>query len=380
MNIKKEGGIPVHVGADPAEIPMTDELVTWIVPVKTVDAVKLKTDLSSLIGPTADFSSNAMSNTLIITDTAANIHRMVEIVASLDKKDASESLIRVKQLKYADATAAAKLINDMFNPQGQNGQQSQQNNPFSFSRMRWARAAAVPVETAGLTGPGGGEAEPAPDSGQLGKVLASADSALNAVVYSGQSDTVKLIDQVLTELDANPAEDQSFFLYAVQNGQAVDIAATLNALFSNSGTGTTNRNTTSANNRTSSSSSNTFGGSSAFGGGSSGGSGGSLGGNRTSSSSTSGGGTGQPHHPGQNSFSGGGLSAGATATAAALMGQVYVVADADTNSLLVATATKYQDRVKEILKELDRPVPQVLIKALIAEVTHDNSSDFGVDY
>ena len=37
-----------------------------------------------------------------------------------------------------------------------------------------------------------------------------------------------------------------------------------------------------------------------------------------------------------------------TATAE-LQGQVYVVADPDTNSLLVATATKYQERVKEII-------------------------------
>lgn len=63
-----------------------------------------------------------------------------------------------------------------------------------------------------------------------------------------------------------------------------------------------------------------------------------------------------------------------------LYGQVYVVADQDTNSLLVATASKYEDRVKQIILELDRPVPQVLIKVLIAEVTHDNSSDLGVDF
>jgi len=43
-------------------------------------------------------------------------------------------------------------------------------------------------------------------------------------------------------------------------------------------------------------------------------------------------------------------------------------------------ASKYEDQVKDIITELDRPVPQVLIKVLIAEVTHDNSDDLGLDF
>src|SRR5207237_1214246 len=63
-----------------------------------------------------------------------------------------------------------------------------------------------------------------------------------------------------------------------------------------------------------------------------------------------------------------------------MAGEVFMVADVDTNALLVTTATKYRDKVKDIIDELDRPVPQVLIKVLIAEVTHDNSEDLGVDF
>jgi general secretion pathway protein D len=63
-----------------------------------------------------------------------------------------------------------------------------------------------------------------------------------------------------------------------------------------------------------------------------------------------------------------------------MAGEVFVVANEDTNSLLVTTASKYRDRVREIIEELDRPVPQVLIKVLVAEVTHDNTDDLGVDF
>ncbi len=44
------------------------------------------------------------------------------------------------------------------------------------------------------------------------------------------------------------------------------------------------------------------------------------------------------------------------------------------------TAVKYRSQVKAIIEELDRPAPQVLIKVLVAEVTHDNNADWGTDF
>ncbi len=48
--------------------------------------------------------------------------------------------------------------------------------------------------------------------------------------------------------------------------------------------------------------------------------------------------------------------------------------------MLVSTASKYQEQVKRIIEELDRPVPQVLIKVLVVEVSHDKTNDVGVDF
>ncbi|MEP0842765.1 MAG: hypothetical protein HRF43_08640, partial [Phycisphaerae bacterium] len=76
----------------------------------------------------------------------------------------------------------------------------------------------------------------------------------------------------------------------------------------------------------------------------------------------------------------GGVSQSSLSAAAALANQVTVIADPDTNSLLVRTNPANYERVKEILKELDRPVAQVLIKVLIAEVTHDNAVDIGAEF
>ena len=379
----KKGNIPVRFGADPDQIPETDDVVTQIIPVRSVDAVKLKADIQPLVGSGADLASNGGSNSIIVTDNSANIKRVVTIIASLDKKDAGESGIRIKQLKFADATSAAKLITDIFKTPDQQAQGQGGFNPAAFFRgLRGGGGGGGGFPGGG--GGGGGDAAAA-DKGRIGTVMAEADTRTNTIVVTGPTDTLKVIDDVLAQLDANPAADQTFFIYKVKNGQAIDIQTTLNTLFgvnvSSAGSSRTSSSSLSSNRLGSGtgSSSSSFGGS----GGSSGfgGSGGSsFGGSSSSTGNRSTSGTGTAAGTGSRTGGGGSGSTGLTGAAANLIGQVEVVADTDTNQLLVATATKYEQQVRDILKQLDRPVPQVLIKVLVAEVTHDRSDDLGADF
>jgi general secretion pathway protein D len=405
----KHADIPVRFGDDPSKIEDSDELITQIIPVRSVDAVKLKTDLQPLINSDADLTANAASNSLMITDTSANIRRVVEIVSGLDKRESAANDIRVKQLKYADATEAAKLIMDIFSPQQQQTQQTPFGNvPF----FRFGGGGGGGFGGGGRFGGGGGgpgaaaaaAAAAQSESGDTGHVQASADERTNSVVVSGPPDTLDIIMGVLSQLDANPIADQDFFIYRVKNGQAVDMAATLNGLFG----GSSASNTSSTANRSefASGTGNRVAGTSGFGGGGGltgggggfggGGFGGSgfggsgFGGSSASSSSsnrslgqtgTGNGLAGRATVAGTNGGTTGALgSANNVGGVAELIGQVYVVADQDTNSLLVATATKYEDRVRKVIEQLDGRVQQVLIKVLIAEVTHVNDLDFGTDF
>jgi general secretion pathway protein D len=365
----KTGAIPVYFGADPTKIAQNDDMITQVVPLKTVDAVKLKADLAPVAGADTIISSNANSNTLLITDTSAKVRRIVEIIANMDKRDALENTILVKQLKYADASAAARLVTDIFKTEEQ-GQQGNVQGPGAFFRA---------MQQGGRGGGGGQGGQSEEEKGRTGKVVASSDTRTNTVVVSGPAETLKAVETMLEKLDANPASEATFFHYSLKNGQAANMATVLNSLFGvsggssggRSGTGTYGSN---AGQRTSTG--GTTGNtqrSSTFGGGgtssSSSGSFGNFGNTQTISRSTPG-------------ASGGGVSVPSNVSGAAnqLAGQVYVVADPDTNSLLVSTASKYEQQVRDIISELDRPVPQVLMKVMIAEVTHNNSTDFGVDF
>ncbi|HEY8669151.1 MAG TPA: type II secretion system secretin GspD [Tepidisphaeraceae bacterium] len=357
----KKANIPVRFGADPKLIAQTDELITQVIPVRSVDAVKLKQDLQPLIGTDADVSSNGASNTLIVTDTSANVRRIVEIVSNLDKRDALENTIRVKQLKYADAAAAAKLITDIFKSDDQS--QNQANVPPQVQFFRAMQRGAG----------GGATGQEQADKGRTGRVLASADQRTNTIVITGPADTLKVIDDVLDQLDANPASEQTFFIYSLKNGQSKKMEAVLNSLFG-SGSSSASRTSGNTQNRNAGAPNAGFGTSNTGGGNRTGGIGamGNTGG-------TSGFGTNNPIN--RNTNAGGtAVPSNLAGAAAELAGQVYVVADEDTNSLLVSTATKYQERVRNIITQLDHAVPQVLIKVLIAEVSHDTSEDVGVDF
>lgn len=106
--------IPVRSGSEPEEIPATDELITQVIPLRHADAMQLLQDLQPLVNPDADFAANASSNALVITDTSANVKRVVEIIAALDTSLAASVEVKVFPLEFADAVDAAELINEVF--------------------------------------------------------------------------------------------------------------------------------------------------------------------------------------------------------------------------------------------------------------------------
>ena len=380
----KKAAIPVGSGNDPAALEPSDRLVTHIIPVQFADAVQLKRDLAALIPTYADLTANQSTNTLILTDTQTNVRRILEIIRALDSHMASVSEVKVFQLKYANAASAARLITEMFggdeSAQAGRGGVSGGRRGFMFPGM--------PGMPGGPGGPGGSQQT---DSEQRGarqqKVTASADDRTNTLVVSAPHDLLAVIEGVVKELDSNPTEEQSVFIYPLKNAIAVNIEGVLNNLFGSSGTSGTRTGTSRGGAGTTTRTQGTTG-SRATGGRASGGSSGfgtlgtgSTGGFGSSARSTTSGRT--TGRTTGGSFGQGGtarLSSSAAATASELVGQVYVVADADTNSLLVTAASKHFERIKEILAELDRPVPQVLIKVLIAEVTREKTSDLGVEF
>lgn len=373
LDMAKKATIPVRTGNDPKDIADTDEVITQVIPVRFADAKQLKTDLAPLIPSYADLSSNVSTNTLILTDTSSNIRRVVEIIRALDTSVSTVSRVKVFSLKYANATSAARLIQEVFK-QDTTTTGTQNNNRGGFARFFGGGGGPF-----GGGGAGGAQASSEEGGKPQNKVTASADDRTNTLVVSAPIDVMPVIEQVLKEIDANPAQDQAVFTYFLRNAQATNIQNVINNLFNTSGTGgRTTTGTTGTNNRNTNTNTNTGRTGNTAGGG---------GINTGINLGTFGGGAGagntNTNRTGMNTTVSAGmprLSAGASQTAAELAGQVYAVADADTNSVLIMTGSSNFERVKKLLAELDRAVPQVLIKVLLAEVSHNDDKDIGVEF
>ncbi len=61
------------------------------------------------------------------------------------------------------------------------------------------------------------------------------------------------------------------------------------------------------------------------------------------------------------------------------LGDALIQEDPETRSLIIVADDDTQNEIVKVIKNLDRPKPQVLIKVLFAQVTLDNSLDFGVE-
>lgn len=60
--------------------------------------------------------------------------------------------------------------------------------------------------------------------------------------------------------------------------------------------------------------------------------------------------------------------------------EVAIVAETNSNTLLVSASHRYFTQVKSLIEQLDQPQLQVLIQVLLAEVTLDSTSELGVDW
>jgi len=60
--------------------------------------------------------------------------------------------------------------------------------------------------------------------------------------------------------------------------------------------------------------------------------------------------------------------------------EVAIVAEPVNNALLVSASPRYFEQVEEMITELDQPQKQVLIQVLLAEITLDGSTDWGMQW
>lgn len=92
----------------------SDEYVTQVIRLDNISAAKLIPVLRPLVPQQAHMAAYAPSNAIIISDTAANIRRMVDIIERMDRSATAET--EVIALKYAVASDVVSMLQKLNDP------------------------------------------------------------------------------------------------------------------------------------------------------------------------------------------------------------------------------------------------------------------------
>jgi general secretion pathway protein D len=337
--IPREGAsqVPVKTVVGSAAEPRAgdSEVLTQIVKLQYVSAVDAANLLRPFVPAQGAVTAHPETNLLILTDTGANIRRLLEILKLIDVEVALDEL-QIIPVKYGDAQDLAQILMQLFST---------------------ARAATGPPGTAGpplaiptVPGAPGGAPPLLPLAGRQRPPLIVADRRSNAlVVYAGRQE-METIRRFVERLDVDMYGGQRVFIYFVENTKAKELAGTLDEIYGRGGR---------------SQSTGTRPGSSP-------------------ASGPGGYGSGAPFGQGLPSS---GVSAVPAPAALGLQvegvprtADIRFIADEVTNAVIVTTYPRLWKEIEETIKKLDRMARQVLIEVLAAEVALTDDTTLGIQW
>jgi general secretion pathway protein D len=366
-----------------------DEYVTRMIKLKNVDASSLVTVVQPMISHDGLVAAYPEDNTLIITDDAYNVERLLKIIGSLDVQGMQKN-VAVIPLKLAFAGELAPEIEQIMG--ARENQQGGQR-------------------------PGIGVVAPAASSsGTAFKIIP--DERTNSLIVLAGPLQMNQIQDIVAKLDIQPPNATSrIHVYRLKNAQALEMLQVLSNLLGGGGSPTTLSPTTGKGSLGRGSALGMFnglGGGMGGGGGYGGGYGGygssgygGLGGGMMGSSFGGGGfgggmsgmggmgggggiggGMGMMRSSGSSfgssgatmSVSSGGGATGPGGRNPDFVSPVNVTADPATNALVVSAAPQDWQTLKQIIDELDVPRTQIFVQAIVVEVSAERTKDIGVEF
>ena len=240
MEEAKRRGLPVRFGSDPEGIHDSEELITQVMKLKYVRADEVKSQLEGLLSDQGKLLIETGSNSLVVSDTSAAIRRFAQVLDALDKAVTAELHVKVYRLRNAASDEVSRVIQALFTETalatggggggnnrgggGRGGRGGRGGGGGGGGDMReMARMFFGGNQGGAAAGAGGASLAP---------VNVAEDARTNSVVVTASTDQLKLVDQLVAELDKDPdpvvTEIRSFRL---QNADAAEMAETLTALW-----------------------------------------------------------------------------------------------------------------------------------------------------
>ena len=259
---------------------------------------------------------DSRTNSLIVSAPLEFIPLLDSLIKALDQTSPRIAEIRMFALINADATQMATVLTQLF--------RLQQANAANAKAVTYTLVSTQPANGTGTT-PKADPSAVGPSAtvgnAEQAALTVTVDVRTNSLLVGGTKQYVELASKVIEDLDSSPAQERRTEVYRLRNVQANDVQTALTTFLTNEKQKITQ----------------------------------SLG------------------------------NTGIGSAQRMLEQEVAVVAvpseglPANSNTLLISASPRYFESVMQIIKELDKPPPQVLIQVLLAEVTLDDELDLGMD-
>ena len=320
------GTTPLRVGQG-GDVRNSDQYVTQLIPLENVSVSEVSSLVQQLASSSAKILTYAETNTLIITDSGANIRKIFKILNELDVA-APRATMEIYQLTFADATELKTIIEELYGVQASSSSSSNNSRASTRGNSRAARRRAREQAAEASTTSAGEEGS------FISKVLA--DERMNALVVLANSDGHEAIASLLSKVDVDVelASRTRVYVEQLEHAKAEDVAQVIQNLSQGSSSSSNSRNnrTTPRNNRPN-----------------------------------------QPNAPDAADANGAGA-------AAVFDSGMRVTYDENTNSLVIIAAPEEYKVIASLLEQLDVQRRQVFVDCVVLELTSEDTFELGLAY
>lgn len=317
--------LSLHYGNDP-KIPARERLIIQIIPLKHISVESMKKIITPLLTKSASFIDVPDTRNLMMIEMAYNVKRILKVVETLDIDKLSSKDIQLYKIQHADAETIVEELQEIFSSMGYESALGNSLNFLSLDRLNSIL------------------------------VVNAFESILPTIDF-----WIKKLDQPISKGEI------STFVYYVQNSDSQKLANILNSIFQESRSPATTRpregerdraglrrdgDRPGANRRTDSQRNQS---------------------DRQRTGATT---TGRQAQENQRDIRIT-TSAGVSDT---FEGEITIIPDQDTNSLIIRTSPRNYPSILEIIKKLDLFPQQVLIEVLILDLTLDEETEMGLEW
>lgn len=282
----------------------SDQLVTQVIKVENVPAAQLVPILRPLVPQQGHLAAYAATNTLIVTDRAANIDRLTDIIKGIDRPDNDE--VEVVRVNHASAAEVIRILQSL--------------------QSRTAQA------------------------GGTGEVRFAADERTNSILLSGDTNTRVRMRSLIKNLDTPVESGGNTRVVYLRYANAEDLLPILTGVSAGQ----------------------------------------AQVGTAAAESDAAGGAAQQQGNIPQPTVDANGSPIPQTPTASIIRRpndqqassgpNIDIQADADTNALIITAPSDEMRSILAVIDQLDIRRAQVLVEAIIAELSENNTNALGVNF